>query len=130
LESARLSEQAEDSREQIKFRVIEPPALPLVPLSPNRPLLATAVFVFALVFGIAVAVLLNLLKPVFSSRAVLSSIANVPVLGVIALARNSSAAIGGRSLQWIGGAASLGVLYFVMLAASTKLASVLADVTR
>lgn len=122
LESARLSEQAEGSREQIKFRIIEPPTVPLVPLGPNRPLLATLVFLFAVGTGASVAVLRNLLKPVFSNRATLASVINVPVLGVISLARNGNAALGGRSLQWVGGAVGLGIMYFAMLAVSSKLA--------
>jgi polysaccharide chain length determinant protein (PEP-CTERM system associated) len=130
LESARLSEQAEDSREQIKFRVIEPPALPLVPLGPNRPLLATAVFFLALGAGVAIAVLRNLVKPVFSNRATLSAVTKVPVLGVIALTRSGAAAMNGRSFQWLAGASTLGIVYFAMLALSSKLAELLTGVAR
>jgi polysaccharide chain length determinant protein (PEP-CTERM system associated) len=128
LESARLSEQAEDAREQIKFRVIEPPAVPLVPLGPNRAFLASVVFVFAVGLGLAIAVLRNLLNPVFSSRAVLSSVANIPVLGAITMTPNGSAAMTSRSVQWMGGVVALGISYFVMLAVASKFASLLTGI--
>lgn len=130
LESARLSEQAEGSREQIKFRVIDPPALPLVPLGPNRVLLASAVFFAALGAAVVVALALNLVNPVFSDRGTLSTGAGVPVLGVIAMTRSSAALISGRTLPVIGGLASLAVAYVAMLLTSSQLASALANIVR
>ena len=40
-ESANMAEQAEISGDQLKFRVVDPPRVPLEPSSPNRPLLMT-----------------------------------------------------------------------------------------
>jgi polysaccharide chain length determinant protein (PEP-CTERM system associated) len=130
LESARLSEQAEGAREQIKFRIIDPPTEPLVPLGPNRQLLATAVFVVALGIGGALALLLNLLNPVFSDRRSLTAIAQVPVLGVVALTRNTTSFISAGSMRWIGGTATLGLLYFAMLVMASQFATVLGSVAR
>ena len=51
LESAKISEQAEQSSENVKFRVIEPPTVPLKPSGPNRILLNSMVLLLALGSG-------------------------------------------------------------------------------
>ena len=56
-ESANIAEQAEISGDQLKFRVVDPPRVPLNPSSPNRPLLMTAVLIGSLVLGIVLAFL-------------------------------------------------------------------------
>jgi polysaccharide chain length determinant protein (PEP-CTERM system associated) len=86
LESARLSEQAETSTEQVRFRIIEPPSQPLVPIGPKRELFLTAVLFAALGAGIVLAFFINQLKPVFLSRGMLASITGLPVLGAISYA--------------------------------------------
>jgi len=83
LDSAKLSEQAEANNDQVKFRIIEPPERPLVPAAPHRPTLMTLVLIVALGAGVGLAILLNELRPVFVSRAMLASITGVPVLGSI-----------------------------------------------
>lgn len=83
LESARLSESAEASTENVKFRIIEPAALPLVPTGPKRGLYMTAALIGALGAGLALAIALGQLKPVFLSRSVLKDITGLPVLGTI-----------------------------------------------
>ncbi len=130
LESARLSEEAEGSREQVKFRVIEPAVVPLVPLGPNRILLATGVFALALAAGVAMAVFLNIIKPVFSDRNTLTSIAQVPVVATISLARGASAALTGRSVQWLTGVVGLAALFIAVLGTASRLAALLGAATR
>ncbi len=83
LEQARLSEHADVSREQVKFRIIEPPLVPVLPSGPNRPLLLSAVLLLALGGGIGAAILLHQMRPVFSSRAELRELTGLPVLGSI-----------------------------------------------
>ncbi|MGH8218574.1 MAG: XrtA system polysaccharide chain length determinant [Steroidobacteraceae bacterium] len=83
LDSARLSEQAEASNDQVKFRIIEPPTRPLIASSPNRPRLITMVLAAALLAGVALSILLSELNPVFVSRAMLTTITGLPVLGSI-----------------------------------------------
>lgn len=85
LESARLGEQAEASREDLRFRTIEPPVVPLSPIAPNRPLLLSGVLVMSLLFGAAIAVLMHLIKPVFSNRSQLQEITQLPVLTSISM---------------------------------------------
>jgi polysaccharide chain length determinant protein (PEP-CTERM system associated) len=83
LESARLSESAETSTEQVRFRIIEPPTEPLIPIGPKRALFMTAVLFAALGAGIVLAFFFNQLKPVFLSRGMLANITGLPVLGSI-----------------------------------------------
>jgi len=122
LESARLSEQAEGSREQIKFRIIEPAAVPLVPLGPNRPLLATVVLVLALGAGGALAALRSLIKPVFMDRPSLAAVTGIPVLGAITFAPAIAGAPRPDARRWLAGLGGLGVLFIVFAAGASRLA--------
>jgi polysaccharide chain length determinant protein (PEP-CTERM system associated) len=86
LESARISESAEQSAENVKFRVIEPPLMPVKPSGPQRAVLNTLVLLAALAAGAGIAVLLAQLRPTFSNRDMLRKVAGVPVLGAISTA--------------------------------------------
>ncbi|WP_242479065.1 XrtA system polysaccharide chain length determinant [Lamprobacter modestohalophilus] len=86
-ESARLSQQVENSVEGIKFRVIDPPIAPKKPSAPNRLLLALAVLVVAVGGGAAAAVALDLLRPIYDDRRILYRTTGLPVLGVVSLIR-------------------------------------------
>jgi polysaccharide chain length determinant protein (PEP-CTERM system associated) len=83
LESANLSTEAEQTTESVKFRVVEPPVVPLAPIGPNRALLSSLVLVAALAAGLATALLLAQMRPVFTSRDALGRISGLPVLGAI-----------------------------------------------
>jgi polysaccharide chain length determinant protein (PEP-CTERM system associated) len=83
LESARLSESAEASTENVKFRIIEPAVLPLIPTGPKRGLYMTAALIGALGAGLALAIVLGQVKPVFLTRAMLKNVTGLPVLGTI-----------------------------------------------
>jgi len=86
LESARISEQAEQNPESVKFRVIGPPTVPYTPSGPPRALLNTLVLLVALGAGFGLAVLLAQLHPTFATRDLLEKIAGVPVVGTISVA--------------------------------------------
>ena len=81
-ETARLSERVEQTK-VVKFRIVEPPSLPLKPVSPNRPLLATLVLILGLLAGIGVTILRSLIHPTFSSVKQLASTLGRPVLGSV-----------------------------------------------
>lgn len=81
-ETARLSERVEQTK-VVKFRIVEPPSLPLKPVSPNRPLLATLVLIAGLLAGIGVTILRSMMYPTFSSVKQLASTLGRPVLGSI-----------------------------------------------
>ncbi len=86
LESARISEQADQSTEDVKFRVIEPPTEPLVPSGPERGQLSTLVFLLAVGVGLGLALLLQQLRPVFSTKDSLRQGTGLPVLGSVTAA--------------------------------------------
>lgn len=88
LESARLSEQADESGDKIKFDVISPPFVPLKPVGPNRPLMLTAVFLAAVLAGAATTFVAFQIRPVASSSNALNVATGLPVLGVVSAALN------------------------------------------
>jgi polysaccharide chain length determinant protein (PEP-CTERM system associated) len=91
LESARLSENVEQSRDDVRFRVIEPPVAPLRPVSPNRPLFVAVVLLGAIAAGCGLAFLMHQLNPVFATRQSLrDSLGDMPVLGSVSLALSSA----------------------------------------
>jgi polysaccharide chain length determinant protein (PEP-CTERM system associated) len=85
LESARLSDDAEQSNEEIKFRVIEPPVVPPTPVSINRPLLLTVVLAAGFLAGLGLTFLLHQVRPVFLNSDMLNRAIGLPVLGVVSL---------------------------------------------
>jgi len=94
LESAKISQQADQNTENVKFRIIEPPTTPVKPSGPNRPMLDSLVLLAALAAGLGVAILLAQLHPTFSNRESLQKLTGVPVIGAI------SAAFMGEILPW------------------------------
>ncbi len=82
-ESAHLSEKAEQDVSEVKFRVIDPPFVPLKPSQPNKLLLNAAVFLGSLAAGIGLALLASLIRPVFYSRGALNRVTGLPVLGSV-----------------------------------------------
>lgn len=87
-ESANIAEQAEISGDQLKFRVVDPPRVPLGPSSPNRPLLMTAVLIGGLVVGIVLAFFLYILRPTFDSARTVMEVLGRPVLGGVSMIYN------------------------------------------
>ena len=81
-ETALLSEQA-DRTGTVKFDIIEPPAAPLDPVSPNRPQLLLMVLFAALAVGGGGAWLLNQLRPVFHTVRALAEVTGLPVFTAI-----------------------------------------------
>lgn len=86
LEAAKLSENAEQSRDDVRFRIIEPPVAPLKPVSPNRPLFMVVVLLGAIGAGLGFALLLHQVNPVFSTRRALRDAFKLPVLGSVSFA--------------------------------------------
>ncbi|MGH8145761.1 MAG: XrtA system polysaccharide chain length determinant, partial [Rhodanobacteraceae bacterium] len=83
--TAQLSQDATQSGNNLKFRVINPPVVPLLPVSPKRGLLLLVVFVLALGVGGGFAFFLHKIKPVFVSIKGLREASDYPVLGAVSL---------------------------------------------
>jgi len=87
-ESANIAEQAEISGDQLKFRVVDPPRVPLEPSFPNRPLLMTAVLIASLVIGIVLAFFLYIIRPTFDNPRTVMEVLGRPVLGGVSMIHN------------------------------------------
>ncbi|RMF99166.1 MAG: chain-length determining protein [Gammaproteobacteria bacterium] len=124
LESARLSEAAEDTKNDVTFRVIDPPALDPQPVGPKRNLLLTAVLLVGLAAGGAVTVLLNFARPVFNSQQELERLYGVAVLGTIQLVRDAAEAAAARrsTVFWASSMLLLLGLYAGLLLTGDELA--------
>ena len=82
-ESAYLSEDMEEGANTVKFRVVEPPFVPLNATEPNKLLLNSGVFLAAIAISIGIAILLSLLNPVIHNRRILRQVTGLPVLGCV-----------------------------------------------
>jgi polysaccharide chain length determinant protein (PEP-CTERM system associated) len=115
LESAKISEQAEQSGDNVKFRVIEPPIVPVRPSGPDRMALNVLVLVAALGAGSGLAILLAMLHPTFATRELLEKVTGVRVIGAITAALPASVAPWyRRPAVLVGGAISLLLAVFVL----------------
>jgi polysaccharide chain length determinant protein (PEP-CTERM system associated) len=83
--TAQLSQDATQSGNNLKFRVVNPPLVPLLPVSPNRGLLLLLVFAFAVAFGGGFGYFLHKVTPVFVSLRDLQACGDYPVLGAFRL---------------------------------------------
>lgn len=123
LESARLSEDVEQSRDDVRFRIIEPPVAPLRPVTPNRPLFVVIVLLGAIGAGGGLAFLLHQLNPVFATRHALRESLGLPVLGSISLAlTNAQLAVERRSNFRLAYAGGLLVFAFVAALVASQFA--------
>jgi len=85
LERARIGEDVEESIDDVKFRIIDPPFAGSQPVGPKRQALLAGVLIAAMGLGGALTFLLNQLHPVFFSSRAVTSTSGVPVLGVVSL---------------------------------------------
>ncbi|MCG8021534.1 MAG: chain length-determining protein, partial [Candidatus Thiodiazotropha weberae] len=83
LESAKMSERADEAGDNLKFRVVEPPKVPLLPVGPKRLKLTIGVLIIALGIGGALAFLLSQLKPVYFDMRTLGTELEFPVVGQV-----------------------------------------------
>jgi len=90
-ESVYISGEVEKQSENVKFKVIDPPFVPLEPTEPNKLLLNAGVFLGSLVAGMGIAFLMALLKPVFVDPRSLARVTGLPVLGVISMIETAEA---------------------------------------
>ena len=82
-ESADISRKADLSAEEVQFRIIEPPVVPLEPSGPNRPMFYTVVFIISIGAGVVLAFLTSQLNPVVVNASQLSNVTGRPVLGAV-----------------------------------------------
>jgi polysaccharide chain length determinant protein (PEP-CTERM system associated) len=83
LESARMSEQADEAGDNLKFRIVEPPKIPIHPVGPKRLMLSAMILLVGLGIGGGIAFLLSMLKPVYFDMRTLRAELEFPVLGQV-----------------------------------------------
>jgi len=83
LESAKLSEKAEQTGDDVKFKVVDPARAPLEPSGPDRLMLNTLGLLAGIAAGIGLAFLLSQIRPAFYDRRTLQEYIGVPVFGVV-----------------------------------------------
>jgi polysaccharide chain length determinant protein (PEP-CTERM system associated) len=83
LESARMSVQADVAGDSVKFRIVEPPKVPLVPVGPKRIPFSIGILVLALGLGGGLAFIMGQLRPVYYDVVGLRRGTEVPVLGQV-----------------------------------------------
>lgn len=81
-EAANMAQAADTQADKVQFRVVDAPQVPLLPISPDRPILYSAVLVAGLGAGLGAAFLLVQLDRSFSTLASLRGF-GLPVLGSI-----------------------------------------------
>jgi protein tyrosine kinase modulator len=84
-ESSELSYQAEQTGDELQFKIIEPPIVPLIPVSPNRILFSTFVLIAAFAGGIGIALLYEQMNPTYYTRQQLIDNVSLPVLGSVSM---------------------------------------------
>lgn len=85
LESARISQEADQSSDNVKFKIIDPPRVPLEPSGPPRLAFLIAVLVGGVLSGVAVSFALALTRPVFDSSRAIETVTGFPVLGTVTM---------------------------------------------
>jgi len=124
LESARLSEEADASKEGGRFRIVDPPVAAQMPVGPNRLLLNTVILMFAIGAGFGLALILHQINPVFSTRKELAAETGAPVLISISHVRVAGAS--GQSEHkglLVALSAGLAIAYVTVVALSQYLSA-------
>lgn len=130
LNKAQMSEDATQTGNNLKFRVISPPIVPLLPVGPHRVLFLLVAFLMALGIGGAFAFFLHKIKPVFTSLKSLREFGGYPVVGALSLVESAPRRARKRR-EVIGFCAGIGLLAVVVvlsLAFNGQLASMMQHV--
>jgi polysaccharide chain length determinant protein (PEP-CTERM system associated) len=124
-QEAQIADNANTKTENIQFRIIDPPQLPLFPVAPNRPLLVSAVLALGIAAGVTVPLIISQLDRSFATIGQLRSL-GLPILGSVTRL-SLGAARRREAIQLVGVCASAFVLmavYGTLLALSFGLHSV------
>ncbi len=116
LESARLSHDA-DRTEELRFKVLDPPRVPIRPTKPNRAVLLAAVLVASFCLGAGVAVVRAQTQPVFYTKSALAKSLNLPVIGVVTRAVSAEQQSVRRREYLAYGSAAAIIVAFIVIAA-------------
>ncbi|MBF0621260.1 MAG: hypothetical protein HQL54_04970 [Magnetococcales bacterium] len=79
---------AESLSAEVQFKIVDPPEIPLTPIGPNRPLFLTVALIGGILSGMAIALVLAILRPVFDSPVTLKKTLGLPVLGTVSMIKD------------------------------------------
>ena len=83
--SAQISREAEQTGSEFQFNIIEPPRVPLTPVSPNRLILATLVLIIGIFGGAALAWIYEQIKPTYYRQQEIDEEMDIPVYGSVSM---------------------------------------------
>ncbi len=114
---AALAESLEQERKGERFTLLEPPSLPLMPSSPNRPVLTLAALVLAIGAGIGMVILKETSDSAIYGRRELTRVTGSPPFAVVTYIDNSDDVAKRKMLHrwmWYGAAAAVpvAILFF------------------
>ncbi len=89
-EAIDLSQKADESQQDVQFKIIEPPHVPMKPSGPPRVLFYTLVLLGGIAAGIFMAFARSQLQPVVTSALQLKTIADFPVFGLVSHTQKSA----------------------------------------
>ena len=117
-DQVRLRTDVRSQTDAVKFRVIDPPSQPSIPLTPNRPLLLTLILLVGLGAGAGTAYVLGQIQTTFPTQNRLADATGLPVLGSIGEVFTDERRSKHRQrLVWLGGGAgALGAAWALLLA--------------
>ena len=110
-ESARISQAADSTTDAVNFRIIEPPHVPVLPNSPNRPLLMAVVLLAGIAAGLGLAILIDKMDGSFRTPESVADAFGLPVLGSVSAVVTSS-----QRRRRVGANSVLGMAYGSLLA--------------
>ena len=121
-EQARLSQNADLTADDIQFKVVEPPRVPLEAAGPNRLLFMTIVVVLSFAVGIGSSLLISIIQPVVMSGSQLTALTGYPVFGSVSLSAGAGTISNERShnLIFFGAIAALIAVYAVLIVFQLK----------
>lgn len=91
-ESALISKNVDNSADDIKFRIIDPPRVPAKPSGPPRVILLATVLILSVGSGVGLSFVISQISPIISSSQDLVQSLELPVLGVVSATEASGLA--------------------------------------
>jgi len=116
-ENIRLRGDVQSDTDSVKFRVIDPPSSPRVPVAPNRPLLLFAVLIAGIGAGVAAAFVKGQLQTTYPTAQRLAKASGLVVIGSVGeVVTHAQRGERRRKLVWFaGGLGGLAGVFVVLL---------------
>ncbi len=115
-EAAHLSQEADQRTDDVQFKVIDPPTVPLHPAGPPRKLFIVIILCAGIGAGLVAAIALAQLKPRYYTSRSLTAHTGLPLLGSVSLAST-----GGRVLKKRFASVGVFLACLTLLAAASSL---------